>query len=177
MEKSFKSSATQYGLYLALFLSAFTIIGYTVNLELLTNFWLLLLVLPLISIAAGIISSIKAKSILGGFINFKDAFSSYFITIAIGMIISSLVSIVIFNIIDPDAASMLQEIALEKTRAFMENLGAPKNEIDKAMNQAAEQNNLGIGAQLFNIAKGLVFYAVIGLIVALVVKKSDPNAA
>ncbi|WP_299116606.1 DUF4199 domain-containing protein [uncultured Winogradskyella sp.] len=177
MEKSLKSSSLNYGMYLGLILSAFTIIAYALNIELLVNFWIMLLLLPLVAIVFGIISTAKAKSILGGFMSFKQAFSSYFITVAIGMIISSLVSIVLFGFIDPDAATMLQEIGMEKARAFMESMGAPESEINKAMAKAAEEDAMSISSQLYNIAKGLIFYAVIGLIVALIMKKKDPDAA
>jgi len=177
MEKSLKSISINYGLYLGLFLTAFTVIAYALNIELLVNFWLVLLLLPLITIIIGIVSTAKVKSVLGGFMNFKQAFSSYFITIAIGILISSVVSIILFGFIDPDAAAMLQEIGLEKTRGIMESMGAPESEIDKAMAAAAEQDTLSIGAQIMSIAKGLVFYAVIGLIVALIMRKNDPDAA
>ncbi len=177
MEKSLRSTAINYGMYLAVILSLFTVIAYVFNIELLVNFWLMLLILPLLSIAFGIISTVKNKNALEGFISFKQAFTSYFITIAIGIIVSSLISILIFNFIDPEAASMLQEIALEKTRAFMERMGAPETEIDKAIAQASEQDNMSLSAQLLNIAKGLIFYAVIGLIVSLIMKKKNPNQA
>ncbi|MBC3847140.1 DUF4199 domain-containing protein [Winogradskyella echinorum] len=177
MEKSLKSVSINYGLYLGLILSAFTIIAYAVNIELLVNFWIMILLLPLLAIVFGIISSAKSKSILGGFMSFKQAFSSYFITVAIGIIISTLVTIILFSFIDPDAAAMLQEIGMEKARALMERFGAPESEIEKAMAQAAEQDAMGISTQLLNIAKGLIFYAVIGLIVALIMKKKDPNEA
>ena len=177
MEKSTKSIAMNYGLYLGLLLSAFTIIAYSIHIELLTNFWIMLLILPLVSIVFGIISTSKVKSILGGYMNFKQAFSSYFITVAIGIIISSLVSIIIFGFIDPEAATMLQEIGMEKARGFMERLGAPQSEIDKAMAEASKENAMAVGTQMLNIAKGLVFYAVIGLLVALVMKKKNPDLA
>lgn len=177
MEKSFKSLSINHGIYLGLALSAFTIIAYALKIELLVNFWIILLILPLVAIIFGIISSAKTKKILGGFISFKDAFSSYFITVAIGIILSSLVSIIIFGFVDPDAATTLQEIGMEKARAFMERMGAPESEIDKAMAEAAKEDAMSIGTQAFNIAKGLVFYAVIGLLVALVMRKKDPNAA
>ena len=173
MEKSLKSRAVNYGLYLGLILSAFTIVAYSINIELLVNFWLVLLLLPLLVILFGIISSIKSRSALGGFISFKQAFSSYFITVAIGVIISTLVTVILFNFIDPDAAITLKEIGLEKSRSFMESMGAPSSEIDKALATANEQDTLGFKAQALSLAQGLVFYAVIGLIV----KKKDPNAA
>lgn len=177
MEKSLKSISINYGLYLALLLSAFTIIAYAIYIELLVNFWLMILLLPLITIIFGVISSAKSKSILGGFISFKQAFSSYFITVAVGIIISSIVSIVLFGIIDTEAATMLQEIGMEKARSFMERLGAPQSEIDKAMAEASNQDSLSVGTQILNIAKGLVFYAIVGLIVGLIMKKNDPNLA
>ena len=177
MEKSLKSSSVNYGIYLALLLSAFTIIAYVLNIELLVNFWIMLLLLPIVAIVFGIVSTAKAKSLLGGFMSFKQAFSAYFITIAFGIIISSLVSIILFGFIDPEAATMLQEIGMEKVRGFMESMGAPESEIDKAMAEAAKEDTMSIGNQVMNIAKGLIFYAVIGLIVALIMKKKDPDAA
>ena len=82
MEKSTKSIAINTGLYLDLLLSAFTIIAYAFSIELLINFWIVLLILPLISIVFGIVSASKIRKALGGFMNFKQAFSSYFITVA-----------------------------------------------------------------------------------------------
>ena len=177
MEKSLKSSAINYGIYLGLILSGFSIIAYVFKLELLVNFWLVLLLLPLIVITFGIISTAKSKGILEGFINFKQAFTSYFITVAIGAIISSLVMVILFNFIDPDAAITLKEIGLEKSRSFMESMGAPESEINKALALAEEQDSFGLLPQLKGLAQALVFYSVIGLIVALIMKKNDPNAA
>jgi len=177
MEKSLKSSALNYGLYLGLTLSAFYIIAYVFNIELLVNFWLMLLLLPLTLIVVGVISTAKAKSLLGGFMSYKQAFSAYFITIAVAVVLSTLVSIVIFNFVDPEAAQMLQDIGMEKARAFMESIGTPESEIEKQMALAEGQDQMALGTQAFNVVKGLLFYAVIGLIVALIMRKKDPNAA
>ena len=130
----------------------------------------------LVIIAFGIVSTAKAKGILGGFINFKQAFSSYFITIAIGIIISTVVSVLLFNVIDTEAAEILKEKIIESTTKMMEGFGAPQTEIDKAIGKMEDQNQFGALSQLKSIAFQLIFYAVIGLIVALSFKKIDPNA-
>ncbi|WAC02064.1 DUF4199 domain-containing protein [Lacinutrix neustonica] len=100
METSFKSSATNYGLYLGGILSLATILAYALKLELFTSipFGILLFA---ITITFGIVSTYKAKKIQEGFITFKDAFTAYFITIMIGIAISAVISFVIFNFVDP----------------------------------------------------------------------------
>lgn len=177
MEKSLKSSSINYGLYLGLSLVAYTVILYAFNIEMLVNFWMNLLVLPIVIIAFGVVSCAKAKSLLGGFMSFRQAFTAYFIPIAIGIIISTSITVVLFNFIDPDSAEYLKELTMSKTEAFMENMGAPADQIDIALNQMEEQETFAIGTQLRSLAQSLIFFTVIGLIVALIMKKKDPNQA
>jgi hypothetical protein len=177
MEKSFKSSATQYGLYLALILTSFTVIGYAAYLDLFTKWWFGIGQMLLV-IVFGIISAVKARSIMGGYITFKDAFSAFFLTIAIGIVIPALVGLVIFNFVDPEAATVLQEKIVESQLRMMENWGAPQESIDEALKQLEAQGSFfTVSNSLKSIAYQLIGFSVVGLIVALVVKKSDPNAA
>ncbi|WP_299364294.1 DUF4199 domain-containing protein [Winogradskyella sp.] len=177
MEKSLKSSSANYGLYLGLILSALTIIGYAVSLDLFTKWWFGILLL-LIVIILGIMSSMKARKLLGGFISFKNAFTAYFIAILVGILLSSLVSFLIFNVVDPDAASILQEKIIESQVQMLERFGTPQDAIDKAVSDMQANGSMySIGNILKSIAYQLVGFSIVGLIVALVVKKSDPNAA
>ena len=70
------------------------------------------LVLFILVIAFGAISAINSRKLLGGFISFKQTFSSYFITISVGTMISSIVGIAIFTFIDSEAAVYLNEQVL-----------------------------------------------------------------
>jgi hypothetical protein len=177
MEKSLKSTAINYGIYLGCGLVIYTVLGYIIDIELLVNFWINLLILPLIIIIIGVISSAKARSLLGGFINFKQAFTAYFIPVALGIIISTVVSVVLFNYIDPDSAEYLKELTMKKSIAFMENMVAPQAEINKAIVTMESQDSYAIGTQLRSLAQGLLFFTVIGLLVGLIMKKKDPNLA
>jgi hypothetical protein len=177
MEKSLKSSATTLGLYLALILSSFTIIGYAIYLDLFTKWWFGIGQMLLV-IVFGIVSTIKARNISGGFINFKSAFTAFFITIAIGIVIPALIGLVIFNFVDPEAAAILQDKIIDSQMAMMQNFGAPQESIDEAMKQMrAQENFFSIGNSIKSIAYQLVGFSVVGLIVAAVVKKEDPNLA
>lgn len=177
MEKSLKSSSLNYGLYLGLILSALTVVGYAVSLDLFTKWWFGIFMLLLV-IVFGIMSSMKARKLMGGFISFKNAFTAYFIAILIGILISSIVSIIIFNVVDPEAAITLQDKIIETQVGMMEKFGTPQEAIDKAINDMQANGNMySIGNILKSIAFQLIGYSIVGLIVALVVKKNDPNAA
>ena len=144
MEKTIKSIAINFGLYLGATLGGITVLAYALYLDLLTKWWLGILLFVII-IVYGIISVSKSKASLGGYISFKESFSSYFITVAIGVIISTLVSVLVFNFIDPEAAVALKEKTIEATLQIMKNFNAPEEE------------------------------AVIGLIVSLIMKKTNED--
>ena len=138
MEQSIKSTASKYGLYLALILSSLTIIGYAVYLDLFTKWWFGISQLLLV-IIFGIVSTVKARGLLGGYISFKNAFTAFFVTVAIGIVIPALLGLVIFNFIDPEAANILQEKIIESQLKMMESFGAPQASIDEALRNMEEQ--------------------------------------
>ncbi|MEL0457139.1 DUF4199 domain-containing protein [Flavobacteriaceae bacterium SZ-1-7] len=175
MEKSLKSIASNYGLYLGVLLALITVLTYAINIELLTNMWLGIFIL-LIIIVMGIISVAKTKQAQDGFASFKQSFTSYFITVLIGLLISTFVSFLLFNVVDTEAAEVLKEKTIEQTVQMMEGFNAPSEAIDEAVKKMETQNQYSLG----NIAKGLagylVFFSIIGLIVAAAMKKSNPDA-
>lgn len=176
MEQQLKSSAVNYGIYLGLSLAVISVLIYVINIEFAIEWWLGIIVLLLVLIF-GIISTAKSKHILNGFISFKQAFTAYFITIAIGVLISAAIGILIYGVIDTEAATLLQEKSIENTVGMMERFGAPQSEIDKTIDAMSEENSFSIVNQLKGIAYQLLFYAVIGLIVAAFMKKKNPDLA
>lgn len=175
MEKSLKSVSINYGVYLGIFLTAATIIAYAINLELFTKWWFGIILLVVI-IIVGIVSTAKSKSILKGFITFKQAFSSFFIPIAVGLFISSAVSVVLFNFVDSEAAEIVKEQTIENSIKMMEGFGAPQDAIDQAVADMQNTNQFSLVSLLKSFAWQMLFYAVIGLIVAAVMKRNDPSA-
>jgi hypothetical protein len=174
MEKSLKQTAINYGIYLGLILSSITVVAYAVSLDLFTKWWYGIILLLLV-VVVGVISSAKAKGILGGFMSFKQAFSSYFIAVAVGVIISAGVSMLLFNVVDTEAAEIVKEKTIEAQVKMLEGFGAPKQAIDDAVTELRNTNQFSVVSLLKAIAGQLVFFSVIGLIVALIMKKKDPN--
>ena len=176
MEKTIKSIATNNGLFLGLLLAAVYVIAYAVNIELLTKWWLGIGLLIAI-IVFGIISIAKSKKSLNGFISFKEGFTSYFITVLIGLLVASVVAIVLFNVIDPDAAITLKEKTIENTAEMMRNWNAPEESIVETVEKMREQpNQFSIGSVLQSLVFQLILFSIVGLIAALIMKKSDENA-
>lgn len=175
MEQSIKSSSINYGLYLGGALALLTVIAYAANLDLLVSVWYGILIL-LAVIAFGIVSVAKSKSILEGYISFKNSFASYFLTIFIGLLISTLVSYILFNFIDPEAAVTLKEKTIESQVQMLEGFNVPNEQIAEQVELLENQDNFSI----INIIKGfaiyLVMFSIIGLIVAAVMKKNNPDA-
>ncbi len=170
-----KQSSIQYGVVLGGILSLITILMYVINTELFTKWWIGIITLVLV-IALGIVATAKAKALLGGYMTFKEAFSAYFITIAVGLAISTVVGILIFTVVDPDLANYLNERTIEISREFMERFGTPEAEMKKALADLEDVDNFSVVNQVKSYGIGVIFQAVIGLLIALIFKSKDPNA-
>ncbi len=176
MEKSIKSIASNYGLYLGIALTLFTGIAYAVNLDLFTQMWFGLIILAVV-IVLGIISIAKSKKALGGFINFKNAFTSYFITLVVGLIIATITTILIFVVIDPEAATQLQEKIIDTQVERLENYNVPSEVIDETIEKMEANGNMySIGNILKSLLWQIAGFSVVGLIVAAIMKKRNPEA-
>ncbi|MCB0462847.1 MAG: DUF4199 domain-containing protein [Flavobacteriaceae bacterium] len=175
MEKTVKSIALNYGLYLGIALIVISVAIYAIDLKLMANLWLGIAMLIAI-IGFGIFSTAKVKSHFEGILSFKDAFTAYFITTVVGAVISSIFSYILYTIIDPEAAEQIKQISIEATISLMEGFNAPAETIAKAVEDAEKVDQFSIGNTLKSLAFGAIFQAVIGLIVAAIMKKSNPDA-
>ncbi len=172
--KPIKKTALNYGLILGAILALTTTLMYVFNNELFTKWWIGILTMFIV-IVIGILSVAKCKSLMNGIISFKESFTAYFITIAVGLFISTLVGILIFNILDPDIAQILQERSIEMTREFMEKFGTPEKDMNEALAKISEQDNFSLVSQLKSYVFVLAFQSVLGLLVALIMRRKDPN--
>lgn len=175
MENSIKSSAINYGLYLGAGLSLITVAVYAINLDLMVQWWLGI-VLLLVVVGVGVVSTAKSKGIQNGIISFKDALGSYVLTVALGLLISTLVSYILFNFIDPEAAEYVKEKTVELTQNMMEGFNLPADAVAEAVDKLENDNQFSITNLLKNFFFSMVFQVIIGLIVAAIMKKNEPIA-
>ena len=82
---------------------------------------------------------------------------------------------ILFNVIDPQAAETLTELTIESTRKMMEGFGAPEAQINETLQQMQDENQFSILNQLKGYGFQLILYALIGLIVALIFREKEPT--
>jgi hypothetical protein len=146
---------------------------YLIDLSLLTKWWLGLSIL-LIYIAVGCVLLVRTKKDLGGYMSFKEGFTTYFISALIGVAISVVFNILLFNFIDPEAAVTLKEMTLQSTAEMMKKFGAPTSEIKKAVEKLESYDQFSALEQLKGSIWSIVGSAVFGLILAAIFKKDKP---
>jgi hypothetical protein len=110
----------------------------------------------LLCIVVVVVSGIQYRKEAGGYLSYQRAFTHGFVVFATYGVVSTLFNMLLYNVIDIDLG---QKVADEMTRNF-------------ASPQGADQfTPLG---QIWNLVKGLVGFAVIALLTALIVRKNVP---
>jgi hypothetical protein len=172
METELKNIATDLAYKLGGVLTITTVIAYSVDFKLFLN--------PFVGVGFGIFiilfgiySIIQSKKENSGIISFKEAFKSYFITISLGYFIGSLTTVLVFVIIDPDAAKILDEEMLIMSKEMMEGFGMSKEIIAISLEEASKKSNFSISSISLQYVMNLAFFSVIGTLVSLIFKKES----
>lgn len=175
MPKTIKSIAINKGMQLGFVLSSVTLLAYFIDLSILTKASVML-GLFCTTVFLAVLSIYVTKRFLDGFITLREAFSAFFITVLVGTVISTIISVVLFNFIDPEAAIIVKDNMTTFIADFMKWANAPADEIEKAVTQMKQApSNYSIGASIQYIIKQLLFYSVIGIIASLIMKKTNQN--
>jgi uncharacterized membrane protein len=176
MEQSSKKLATSYGVYLGLALILITVLIYAFDISLMTEWYLMVINLILI-LVLGTMSIKSAKAASTTLFTFKNAFSAYFLTIVLGLFLATVFSLLLFNIIDPDSAEILKELSMEKQAAMFEKFGMTEAQINEAMLEVQNQDTFSIKNITISFATQLIFFSIIGLIIALFFREKDTTNA
>ncbi len=174
MDSTIKSTASRFGLIIASIGIFYTLMAYLIDLQILVNtfagigLWLVNMILLIVAV-------FQVKKAFGGYISFKEAFSTFILTYIISSLVSAVFAILLFAVIDPEAADNVQELIIETTVNMMERFGAPEESITEQVEQLEATNQFSVVNQVKGFFTGIVFYAVIGLIVAAILKKNKPE--
>lgn len=174
METLRKNSMT-FGLFLGIFLVVVTTLIYSIDISLFTSSWIGIVNIIIIT-GFGVFATTKYKKSIGGFITFKETFSSFFITVAVGFFISTVFMILLFNVIDTDSKAIITENVVKYTVGMMEKFGAKPADINKMVEEMQKSDSFGPAGQLKGFAFNLIIYSIIGLITALIIKRDRPQS-
>ena len=129
----------------------------------------------IIIVAAGVYSTLQSRKINNG-ASFKQAFTSYFIAIAVGYLLGNLTTVLVFVIIDPEAAKVLDEEMLIMTKEMLEGFGMSSDMIALSMDEASKKSNFSLSSIAMQYVGNLVFFSLIGLLTSLIFKKDKTEA-
>ena len=168
MNEIIKKNGIAYGIFLGLFSIVVTASIYAIDLSLFTNMWLGIGTL-IIYIVIGVLVVSKTRTQLKT-ITFKEAFTVFFITAVIGITMSTLFNMILFNLIDPAAKDTIQQLTIKYAAEMMQKFGAPAATINEAISKMEETDNFSIASLLKGMITSYLVNAVFGLLLALIFK-------
>jgi len=174
MNEIIKKNGVSFGIVTGLFSVLVTTLIYIIDLKLFTAWWLGLLNI-VIYIAIGVYLLAKTKKDLKGIFPFKDAFTTYFISAVIGIVISVAFNIVLFNFIDPGAKDTIKELTIKFAVEMMEKFNTPREAINQAIKDMQQNDQFSIGQLLKGSVFSILFSAIFGLILAAIFKSKSPS--
>ncbi|HOZ75630.1 MAG TPA: DUF4199 domain-containing protein [Flavobacterium sp.] len=170
-----RKNSMNYGIILGLALIVLTTLMYAIDINSFTSSWIGMINLAVIT-GFGAIAAVKQKKVNGGFLSFKESFTCFFITVVLGVFISTLYSILLFNVIDPEAKSVIMENLIKKTVDMMQQFGGKAADINKIVEEMQKTDSFGMWGQLKGFAFSIILYSIIGLITALIVRRERPQS-
>ncbi len=174
MNEIIKKNGINYGIITGVASVLITTIIYVVDLQLFLSAWITFLKLVVFTTIA-IMLLTKTKKELKNVFTFKDAFTTYFISALIGLLIATAFEIILFNFIDPSLKETIKEMSIKFTAELLQKLGTPSSEINKAIAKIQETDQFSIS----QLAQGLLTYLVMASIFVLILAaifKSKPTS-
>ena len=169
MNEIIKKNGISYGIITGVVSALITTAIYSIDINLFTAWWVTVVnILIYITIAVVLLS--KTKKELNGVFPFKDAFTTYFISAVVGILISVVFNILLFNFIDPAAKEQILEITINKTVEMMQRFDTPKDILKETVKGMKENDQYSIANIIKGSAMGIVFSSIIGLIIAAIMK-------
>jgi hypothetical protein len=170
-----RKNAAQHGLCLGVFSAVTTTLVYVIDISLFTASWYGLLNMAIV-IGFGAFAAIQSKKNNGGFLTFKETFTSFLVAVLIGLLIATLYSILLFNVIDPEAKQIITDNVIKMTSEMMEKFGAQPADINEVIKEMQNTDSFGVFGQLKGFLFNIVIYSVIGLVTALIIRRERPQS-
>ena len=169
-----KRNGTTFGIITGVGSALITTLIYCIDLKLFTAWWVSLLSMAFYLIIA-IVLLTKTKQDLKGIFPFKEAFTTYFISALIGIIISVTFNIILFNYINPSVKVAIKEITIKYMVSSMEKFNAPASTINEALKNLKENDQFSILGLMKGSVSYIIFNTIFGLIMAAFFK-SKPSS-
>lgn len=173
--KHLSLSATN-GLYAAVLNFALVLAMYLIDINLMVEWWASILALGLIVVFMFVGTSAVRRA-GDGFMTFGQTWLHAMAIAVIAQLVSVVLTLVLYHVIDPELPSIMMDLTLEKTRSFMEGMGLSGDLLDAQMEQTAVamKEAFTVGGMFKNSLWGMIMWAFVSLIVAAINKRNRPS--
>jgi hypothetical protein len=158
--------AIRYGLILGVVSILLAVFGYIMGVEFSMGYTNMI-ISSVVSLGAIIFACNRIKVENKGIIKYFDAVKLVFVTLILAYIIGSSYNFIFNNFIAPEYTQEIIKVSLEKATDFMESMGMPESEIDKAMDKARQDAQEALEKPLFPFLQSIMLGAVALFVVAL----------
>lgn len=158
-----------------LLLGGILVVGFLLNVVIEPG-WIGMMGIMLVTYVIGIILLVRfvksERRLNNGVISFKEAFIKSFASLVIASLLSTGIGFLYITLIDPGYPERLTLQTMESTASFMEG-NVPDEQVAETLKEIETDMTEGftLAGQLKTFAKGLIFYAVLALIIAAVLKR------
>jgi uncharacterized protein DUF4199 len=173
MDKSQTNTGIVYGLICGVSVIAYTIILYVAGVEWYTS-WLAFMTF-VIPVVIAFLGGVRQRKLQGGYITFKEVLKTVFIIFIISVILDTIFSYLLLNVIDvPFREAVMQDAAIRMEK-FMIKMGTPQDAIDKAMQDFDNPDNFSAKKVLVGVFFRMIVWFIVAVIIAAIIKKKRPE--
>ena len=138
------------------------------------NWWIGFFSQWLLPIALGFYAINGARKANGGYISYKTALGVSSFGLILGTTVAVIFNVLMFNVIDTGFKALMEEETLQFTYDILEKFGADDTQIEEAIAELEKRDSFGVTSQFKGLTLVSLFYLVISLILAAVMKKNEP---
>jgi len=173
------SIAVQTGLrwgFIATFVNIlFFLVPYILGSDLIFSLWYGFLGM-LLCVVLAVFAARDTRGQQDGYASFVELLQAVFLVLAIEIFANNIFSYIFSNFIDISYTNTLKLSVIENTQSLMQNLGAPDEEVEKAIT-ALEKQDFSVSPAITarNIASGWIVGFVVSLLIAAIMQRKRPH--
>lgn len=174
MNAAVKSNGIKFGIITGVVSIMITTLLYAIDIELFISMWVGLISLALY-VVIGILVISNTKKELKGILSFKEAFTTYLISAVIGIYISVIFNIILFNFFDPTLKDSLKDLTIKASVEMLEKFNSPTSVINETIKKLEETEQFSTLELLKGSIFSIIFSSLLGLILAAFFKSKPSN--
>ena len=138
--------------------------------------WWLMILLGILNLVLIVVFGVRYRNENGGYLSFKDSYIYSIITMSVMVVIGTIFSIILFQVIDPELPEIIADASVENAEAMMQRFGAPEETMDETLEKtrADTLDRFTTMGMVKGVGIRILINLVVCLILAGIIKRNEP---